>query len=116
MNFLTRRCATLATTGALLLGGAVATASTASAAGKIGGSACTKKVRIDSWIEGAKAVKFRTGPGTNYTATGQLSNMTGVYWSCSKDKWGYIKVERGPHKGKWGWVSTRYLAVPVILD
>ncbi|MET9119515.1 SH3 domain-containing protein [Streptomyces longwoodensis] len=116
MNTLTRRVATVASTGALILGGAVATASTASAAGKVGAGACTKKVQIHSWVESASALKIRTGPGTGYSATGQLSRMTGVWWSCNKGSWAYIKVERGPHKGEWGWVAKQYLAVPMQTD
>lgn len=42
--------------------------------------------------------------------------MTGVWWSCNKGSWANIKVERGPHKGEWGWVAKQYLAVPMQTD
>ncbi|MER5549670.1 SH3 domain-containing protein [Streptomyces sp. NPDC002589] len=116
MNTLTRRAATVATAGTLLLGGAIATASTASAASTVGGGACTQKVQIHSWVETASALKIRTGPGAGYSATGQLSQMTGVWWSCNKGSWAYVKVERGAHKGEWGWVANQYLAVPMQTD
>lgn len=118
MNTLTRRAATLATTGALLLGGAVATASTASAA--TGAGACTHQIKINTDVY--TTVKFRTGPGTSYTATGQLSKGTDVYWQCNKGRndkpnaWGYVTVKSGPLKGKKGWVAAQYINVPMQLD
>lgn len=119
MNTLTRRVATVATTGALLLGGAVATASTASAA-TVGSGSCTHQIKINTDVY--TTVKFRTGPGTKYTATGQLSKGTRVYWQCNKgdngkpSAWGYVKVTSGAHKGKTGWVAAQYINVPMQLD
>lgn len=72
MNTLTCRVATVASTGALLLGGAVATASAAT----VGSGACTHQIKINTDVY--TAVKFRTDPGTGYTATGQLSKGTDV--------------------------------------
>ncbi|MFI6688379.1 SH3 domain-containing protein [Streptomyces sp. NPDC050485] len=119
MNTLTRRAATVATTGALLLGGAVATASTASAA-TLGSGACTHQIKIDTDVY--TTVNFRTGPGTGYTATGQLSPGTRVYWQCNKGSngepgaWGYVTVTSGAHKGEQGWVAAQYINVPMQLD
>lgn len=59
MHTLTRRVATVATTGALILGGAVATASTASAA-TVGSGACTHQIKLNTDVY--TTVKFRTGP------------------------------------------------------
>ncbi|MFI6113304.1 hypothetical protein [Kitasatospora sp. NPDC051164] len=119
MNTLTRRVATVASTGALLLGGAVATASTASAA-TVGSGACTHQIKINTDVY--TTVKFRTGPGTGYTATGQLSTGTDVYWQCNKGSngkpgaWGYVTVKSGAHKGQKGWVAAQYINVPMQLD
>lgn len=119
MNTLTRRVATVATTGALLLGGAVATASTASAA-TVGAGACTHQIRLSTDVY--TTVKFRTGPGTGYAATGQLSKGTDVYWQCNKGSngkpgaWGYVTVKSGAHKSKKGWVAAQYITVPMQLD
>ena len=119
MHTLTRRVATVATTGALLLGGAVATASTANAA-TVGSGACTHQIKLNTDVY--TTVKFRTGPGTGYTATGQLSKGTDVYWQCNKGDngkpgaWGYVTVKSGAHKGKKGWVAAQYINVPMQLD
>ncbi|MGY4963638.1 hypothetical protein [Streptomyces sp. 900105245] len=119
MKTLTRRVATVASTGALLLGGAVATASTASAA-TVGAGACTHQIKINTDVY--TTVKFRTGPGTGYTATGQLSKGTDVYWQCNKGRndkpnaWGYVTVKSGPLKGQKGWVAAQYINVPMQLD
>ncbi|MER6443750.1 SH3 domain-containing protein [Streptomyces venezuelae] len=119
MNMVTRRVATVAATGGLLLGGALATASTASAA-SIGSGACTHQIKINTDVD--TAVNFRTGPGTGYTATGLLSKGTDVYWQCNKGDngkpgaWGYVTVKSGAHKGKKGWVAAQYINVPMQLD
>ncbi|WP_030965975.1 SH3 domain-containing protein [Streptomyces sp. NRRL S-378] len=119
MNIFTRRVATVAATGALLLGGALTTASTASAA-TIGSGACTHQIKINTDVY--TAVNFRTGPGTGYTATGLLSKGTDVYWQCNKGSngkpgaWGYVTVKSGAHKGKKGWVAAQYINVPMQLD
>lgn len=118
MNTLTRRVATVATTGALLLGGAVATASASAAT--VGSGACTHQIKLNTDVY--TTVKFRTGPGTGYTATGQLSKGTDVYWQCNKGDngkpgaWGYVTVKSGAHKGKKGWVAAQYINVPMQLD
>ncbi|MFE2322170.1 hypothetical protein ACFXC8_56175 [Streptomyces sp. NPDC059441] len=117
-----RTPARLAASAALALsvaaGATVATAATASAA--VGKSACTESVKLATTT--TTTVKFRTGPGTKYTAKGQLSTNTSGYWACNKGStgssksWGYIQVKSGAHKGEWGWVSSRYLTVPMNLD
>jgi hypothetical protein len=109
MNTITRRVATVATAGALVLGGAVATASTASAATS---KTCTHSAKINTHVNAT--VKFRTGPGG--TAKGQLSKNTRIYYACYKGNWGYVKALSGVHKGKKGWVSRSYISIPMQLD
>ncbi|MEV7590525.1 SH3 domain-containing protein [Streptomyces sp. NPDC089922] len=104
---------------ALLLGGSVVAASSASAA-TIGSGACTHQIKINTDVY--TAVNFRTGPGTGYTATGLLAKGTDVYWQCNKGDngkpgaWGYVTVKSGAHKGKKGWVAAQYINVPMQLD
>jgi hypothetical protein len=109
MSTLTRRVATVATAGALILGGAVATASTASAANA---KTCTHSAKINTYVDAT--VKFRTGPGG--TAKGQLAKNTKVYYACYKGNWGYVKAQSGVHKGEYGWVSRHYISIPMQLD
>ncbi|WNI20093.1 SH3 domain-containing protein [Actinacidiphila sp. ITFR-21] len=112
MNALTRRIATANTAGALLLGGAVATASTASAATT--SKTCTHSAKLNTYVDAT--VMFRTGPGTGYTAKGQLSKNTRIYYACYKGNWGYVKPSSGAHKGETGWVSRSYISIPMQLD
>ncbi|MFF9819846.1 SH3 domain-containing protein [Streptomyces sp. NPDC014006] len=120
-----RAPARLAVSAALALSAAAgmtaATAPAASAASAtVGASACTEKIKLDTTVNAA--VRFHTGPGTSYTATGQLNKGTGVYWSCNKGSagssksWGYVKVYTGAHKGQWGWVSRPYIDTPMQTD
>ncbi|MFJ3946155.1 SH3 domain-containing protein [Streptomyces griseoaurantiacus] len=106
----------MATAGALVLGGAVATASTASAAPN--SKSCTSKppaIDVHTYVETSN-VKFRTGPSTKYTAKGLLTKGTKVYQPCQKGAWSYIKVTSGAHKGEKGWVAGQYLAIHMVLD
>ncbi|CAM5703544.1 hypothetical protein SALBM311S_00633 [Streptomyces alboniger] len=101
--------------------GVAATATTASAApSKVGRSACTESVKLNTTV--STTVRFRTGPGTKYTGTGQLAKNTRVYWDCNKGStgsgksWGYVKVKSGVHKGETGWVARIYINTPMQLD
>jgi hypothetical protein len=109
MSTLTRHVATVVTTGALILGGAVATASTASAATS---TTCTHSAKLNTYVDAT--VKFRTGPAG--IAKGQLSKNTRVYYACYKGNWGYVKAQSGVHKGEYGWVSRDYISIPMQTD
>ncbi|MGW0844269.1 hypothetical protein ACWD26_29845 [Streptomyces sp. NPDC002787] len=115
----TGRLIASATLALSVTAGAMATTASAAPAA-VGKSACNKSVKLDTRV--SATVKFRTGPGTKYTAKGQLAEDTRVYWACNRgstgsDKsWSYLKVKNGAHKGKWGWVSQRYVPVPMQLD
>lgn len=115
-----RGAATLVTTG-LLTTGAVALASPASA---VGSSACVHSTVPNDNVDHkrhpsaagsvhANGLRLRTGPGSQYTAKGQLSELTGMSITCtsSHDSWLYGEVLTGAHKGEWGWVSNRYVAL-----
>ncbi|UXY29457.1 SH3 domain-containing protein [Streptomyces sp. HUAS TT20] len=100
------RIAATAASAAVILGGAVLTAPTASAASLP--KACnlintqTKSVSM--------AVHLRSGPGTKYTSLGILHKGARFTEYCTKDyKWSYGKVTNGPNKGKKGWVKYSYL-------
>ncbi|MEU6349930.1 SH3 domain-containing protein [Streptomyces sp. NPDC047072] len=110
MSTLTRRVTTVASAGALLLGGAVATASTASATTT--SKACTHAAKLNTYVDAT--VKFRTGPGG--TAKGQLAKNTRIYYACYKGNWGYVKALSGVHKNETGWVSRDYIPIPMQLD
>lgn len=109
MSALTRRVAIVATAGALVFGGAVVTAPTASAATS---NTCTHAAKLNTYVDAT--VKFRTGPGG--TAKGQLSKNTKIYYACYKGNWGYVKAQSGSHKGENGWVSRDYISIPMQLD
>lgn len=102
----------------VVVGATATTASAASAA--VGSSACTTSVKLNTDV--STTVRFRTGPGTNYSATGQLPTGTKVYWACNKgssgssSSWGYVKVKSGAHKNKSGWVARIYINTPMQLN
>jgi hypothetical protein len=117
--------ARLATSGLLALsvvaGATAATALPASAAASsVGKKACTQSVKLNTRV--SATVKFRTGPGVKWLAKGQLAEDTRVYWACNRGStgsnasWSYVKVENGVHAGKVGWVSKRYVPVPMQLS
>lgn len=108
------RLASVAAVGAVVAGGTLALAPAASA---VGSSACTKNVAdYDSQTD--TTVNFRTGPGTDYTAKGTVSQDTTVrvYCTAKGGAWAYLKVTGGAHKGKTGWIAYKYLAVPMQLS
>ncbi|MWA15931.1 SH3 domain-containing protein [Streptomyces sp. BA2] len=105
------RLASVAAVSAVVVGGTVALAPTASA---VGSSACTKNVaNYDTQTD--TTVKFRTGPGTGYTAKGTVGEGRWVYVTCTAKggAWAFLKVTSGPHKGETGWIADKYLAVPM---
>ena len=112
MRTMLRRAAVTATALAALGGSAVVMAPTASA---VGSSGCTKDVSNYHSETEASALKFRTGPGTGYTAKGQLSYATDVYVGCLHGDWSYIRVESGAHDGEYGWVYSDYIAVIMCI-
>lgn len=117
MKTIARRAVTATAAGALMLGGAITMAPSASAATS---SSCTESAKLNTDV--SSTVKFRTGPGTKYTAKGQLSRGTDVYWACTKGSagsaksWGYVKALSGAHKGEKGWVARTYINTPMQLD
>ncbi|MFF7166854.1 hypothetical protein ACFZBP_36655 [Streptomyces sp. NPDC008086] len=124
-NSMNLRTSRLATSGLLTLslvaGVTVATSATANAAvSSVGKKACTESVKLNTRV--SATVKFRTGPGVKWLAKGQLAEDTRVYWGCnrgstgSNKSWSYVKVKNGVHAGKVGWVSQRYVPVPMQLD
>ncbi|EDY49224.1 hypothetical protein [Streptomyces clavuligerus] len=104
MSSFTRRVTTAATTGALMLASTVATTSTASAAGTFGSKPCTQQIKLDTQVDAT--VEFSPGPGTKYTASGQLTKRTSVYRQCNKGSsgkrgsWGHVKVKSGAPRAK----------------
>lgn len=101
-----RRIAAAAASTAVILGGAVLTAPTASAASLP--SACN--LIVTQTKEAATSVNLRSGPGTSYTSLGILSTGTDFTEYCTKDyQWSYGKVTSGANKGKTGWVKYSYL-------
>ncbi|GAA3137516.1 hypothetical protein ACFQ0X_29635 [Streptomyces rectiviolaceus] len=105
------RLAGVAAVGAVVAGGTVALAPAASA---VGSSACTKNVE-NYYSQTDTTVKFRTGPGTGYTAKGTVGEGRRVYVTCTAagGKWAFLKVLSGPHKGETGWIAYKWLAVPM---
>jgi uncharacterized protein YraI len=101
-----QRIAAAAASAAVILGGAVLTAPTASAASLP--KACN--LIVTQTKEASAAVNLRSGPGTNYTSLGLLSKGTDFTEYCTKDyKWSYGKVTSGANKGKKGWVKYSLL-------
>ncbi|MER6011045.1 SH3 domain-containing protein [Streptomyces bluensis] len=102
------RFVAVAASSAVLLGGAIATAPTASAESLP--KACTT-IEVPEQRKVTKSiVHLRSGPGTKYTSKGLLQKGTKFDEWCNKRKsWSYGKVLSGANKGKKGWVAYRYL-------
>ncbi|MET9880820.1 SH3 domain-containing protein [Actinacidiphila glaucinigra] len=106
-----RSLATLAATAALLVGGSVALAPTASA---VGSSACTYNPTDMTFKVNANGLNLRTGPSTGYTSVGLLYKADGYIFKvqcyAAKNQWsyGYLtkKSKSGLAKGRTGWVSS----------
>lgn len=108
-NSLLRVSAAVAASTALLVGGTVAMAPTASAASMP--KACDYVWQVPDYMKTTTAVNLRKGPGTKYASRGILAKGVRFTAHCNTDdfRWTYGKVTSGAHKGKWGWVSLDYL-------
>ncbi|SNT34079.1 SH3 domain-containing protein [Actinacidiphila glaucinigra] len=109
---ITTKAVTIAASAALLLGGGIALAPTASA---VGSSACTANITDqDVWPD--NGLRFRSGPGISYTAKGLLYTSDRLTARCRKGtSWYYVstdtKTRTGIAKGTYGWVSASYLDI-----
>jgi hypothetical protein len=102
-------------TAGLLATGAIAMAGPASA---VGSSGCTSSnvatanypAPSHKTLTTANGLRFRSGPGTSYSAKGQLKAWTHITLTCSAKRysWAYGKVTSGAHKGQWGWINRNY--------
>lgn len=107
MRIATRIAAAAAST-AVLVGGAVLAAPTASAASLP--KACDWEWGWSTQNKATATVNLRKGPGTKHASLGILQKGTRFTEYCNKEfKWDYGKVTSGPNKGKWGWVKSEYL-------
>ncbi|WP_416974629.1 SH3 domain-containing protein [Streptomyces sp. 4F14] len=116
MKLILRRTAAAAAVGTLMFGGAIVTATSASAVG-------SSKCNIDDarpgsvWETSASNVNLRSGPGTNYSSKGQLKKGTDFTYHCTyqtsdrRGLWYYGTVRQGYHKGVKGWVFWQYAHV-----
>ncbi|GAA4635911.1 hypothetical protein GCM10023196_083460 [Actinoallomurus vinaceus] len=115
MNKYKKSAVTAVVAGVVALGGVVATASAANAAGS---STCTVNIK-DATYKTTTSVRLRKGPSTSYTSLGLLTTGTKFYGTCKYDPsygigvsdkvWTYGKVTSGANTGKWGWVYSSYL-------
>ncbi|KUJ69858.1 hypothetical protein ACZ90_08700 [Streptomyces albus subsp. albus] len=105
---------------ALSLGGTVALAPSASAAGSVGKSACRFDSPDVNFTIDAKSAQLRKGPGKRYGSRGTLYEGETFRYICRTrpaggfDKsWSYGKVlkrtKSGIKAGTWGWVYSRHL-------
>ncbi|MFJ5220162.1 SH3 domain-containing protein [Streptomyces sp. NPDC088354] len=109
--------ATLASAAALLVGGSVALAPTASA---VGSSACTYNPLDVTFKIDANGLNLRTGPSTSYTSVGLLYKSDGYIFKVQcyggKNQWAYGSLTKrsvtGLAKGRTGWVSSPLLTWP----
>ncbi|MFM9615218.1 SH3 domain-containing protein [Streptomyces niveiscabiei] len=108
MNLVTRAAVAAASTVALLAG-VTATAPAASAV-------TPKEAGCPYWGElfpfkTTAPINLRVGPGTKHKSLGILRTGTRYSEWCVVDsyEWAYGKVTNGQNRGKWGWVSTKYL-------
>ncbi|MFF3950569.1 SH3 domain-containing protein [Streptomyces sp. NPDC001902] len=112
----TTKALTIAASAAVLLGGGIALAPTASA---VGSSACTTNIKDQDVWPLTNGLRFRTGPGTSYTATGLLYTSDRLTARCRKGSWYYVstdkKTKTGIKAGTYGWVSASYLDIQMCL-
>ncbi|MFF8919440.1 hypothetical protein ACF08M_40700 [Streptomyces sp. NPDC015032] len=111
MPVMFKRGMTAAIGVAVLVGGVVALAPTASAVGR---SACTVEVTPGTWKTTVGSVNLRNGPSTRYYSKGLLSKGTKFRSSCGKGQWDYVKVLSGAHKNTYGWIDS-YAAEPTPI-
>lgn len=101
------RAAAIAAAVAIAVGGALITATPASA---VGSSSCNWTWAYAQDMKTNTAVNLRNGPSTAYYSKGILSKGTRFKEYCNKDfNWSYGKVLTGANAGKWGWVYSSYL-------
>ncbi|WP_445517266.1 SH3 domain-containing protein [Streptomyces sp. NEAU-174] len=105
-----RRIAALTAATALLTGGAITLAPTASAAGS---STCTYNLADFTGTADGNGINYRTGPSTNYTAKGRLYDGDRLRIYCGKGQWYYSKLAKrskgGLAKGTTGWIRSDML-------
>ncbi|CAM5703572.1 hypothetical protein SALBM311S_00634 [Streptomyces alboniger] len=105
-----RRTAAMTLSTALLAGGAIALAPTASAASS---PKCTYNVTDFTGVVDGDGVNYRTGPSTGYTAKGRLYDGDRLRIYCGKSNWYYSKLTKrskgGLAKGTTGWIRSDML-------
>ncbi|MEU6379626.1 SH3 domain-containing protein [Streptomyces sp. NPDC046909] len=105
-----RRAAALTVSAALLAGGAIALAPTASAATS---PKCTYNFSDFTGTVDGDGVNYRTGPSTGYTAKGRLYDGDRVRIYCGKGNWYYSALakrsEGGLAEGTVGWIRSDML-------
>lgn len=105
-----KRTATALAAAATLLAGGVALAPTASA---VGSSACTANVTDQDIWPYTDGVRFRSGPGTSFSAMGLLYESDQLTVRCRKGSWYYVstdtKTRTGIARNTYGWISGSYI-------
>ncbi|MEU8824217.1 SH3 domain-containing protein [Streptomyces sp. NPDC048636] len=105
-----RKASMVVLSAALLMGGSVALAPTASA---VGMSACRFNSPDITLTVDTSGARFRTGPGKRYRAIGTLYRGQSFLYYCRTrgfaKSWSYGKIKSGHHAGKTGWVYSQYL-------
>lgn len=105
-----RRAAALAVSTALLAGGAMTLAPSASA---VGAARCTYNEPDYNAIVDVNGVNYRTGPSTRYSAKGLLYTGDRVRVHCGTSNWLYTSLTKrsttGLAKGTAGWVRSDML-------
>lgn len=64
-----------------------------------------KMVYVNDYIE----ITLRTGPSTGHKVIGMLPSGTPLELKETQELWSLVVPIDGPHKGKEGWVLSRYL-------
>ncbi|MFE0102210.1 hypothetical protein [Streptomyces sp. NPDC059009] len=103
--------ATVTAAAAVALGGTLVAAPSASAAGTVGGSACSKNIKNHQMLVGSFGAPARKGPAGKYGEITRLQSFDGFYVRCYKinshhNKWFYGDL---PRSSKRGWVYESYL-------
>ncbi|MCC4319861.1 SH3 domain-containing protein [Streptomyces malaysiensis] len=109
-----RKASMVVLSAALMLGGSVALAPTASA---VGASACQFNSPDVNFKVSTSGAKFRTGPGKRYRAIGTLYRGDSFRYFCRtrgfEKSWSYGKILKrtttGIRPGTRGWVYSKYL-------
>ncbi|MFB7763683.1 hypothetical protein [Streptomyces xiamenensis] len=104
---LSRRTAAVAVATAVVVGGGVVAAPTASAA--VGSIACTNWSKDKGNHRVTANLNFRTGPGKSYTSKGLVLSGTGVKIQCSAPGYAYVIPKSGAWKDQKGWVTLDHI-------